>query len=75
MLTQHEHTVLLNLIAEENSLAPVYAFLEKTLQENSGYKHSDRELSRRLIAHLDSLNEEERRNLLQEAHRCMQSPL
>lgn len=73
MLTSQKHTVLLNLIADENSLAPVYAFLENTLQENSSYKHSDRELSQRLIAHLDSLNEEERRNLLQEAHNLMQS--
>lgn len=64
MLTQHEHTILLNLIADENSLALVYVFLEKTLQKDTGYQPSDKELSRWLIAHFDFHTEQEHQKRL-----------
>lgn len=73
MITPHDKIALLNLIGYDRSIPELYEFLYHSLEKEAGYKNSDKKLSQRLIKYLDSLNENQRVELIREARALAES--
>lgn len=70
-MTPQEQRSLQNLLSHDKTIADVYAFLHSTLDKDSKYNPSDKELSKRLIAVLNSLSLQEKEDLVAGARKLV----